>query len=179
MMTGEWDEHHGALTEPKPYGGPESYQRIAEFVADCATVADWGCGGGGLRPYIQPPERYFGIDGSASPYADLVADLRNLLVTSDAVVLRHVLEHNDEWERVLANAVDSAQRKLAIVLFTPLRDETTVLLREPHHGDVPVIAFAVRDIAAHTLGWEVEAWDTIDSPGTYYGEETLLFLERP
>ena len=175
-MTHEWDTHHGALTEPKPYGGPESYERIAAFVFDCATVEDWGCGGGGLKPYI--PTGYVGIDGSVSPYADVIADLRGLLSMPDAVVLRHVLEHNDEWARVLTNAVLSAQRKLAIVLFTPLLDDTTVLLREPHHGDVPVLAFSAADLAAHFNDWELVEWETIDSPGTYYGEETLIFLER-
>lgn len=174
----EWDQHHGALTETRPYGGPESYERIADFVADCATVQDWGCGGGGLRPYIQPARRYLGIDGSATPYADVQADLRTHVSSADAVVLRHVLEHNDEWEQVLANALISARRKVAIVLFTPLRDTTTVLLREPHYGDVPVLAFSVSDLDAFFDPWDIVTWETIDSPGTYYGEETLLFLER-
>lgn len=176
MNVGAWDRHHGDLATPRLYGDRASYGRVASLVRDCDTVADWGCGGGGLRGFLHPAQVYVGVDGSRSPYADVRADLRHYRCVADAVVLRHVLEHNDEWQLVLDNALASATRRLVIALFTPLVSETRVMFREPDHADVPVIAFKLSDITDR-CGDNVSSM-TAPSPGTAFGVETFVVIER-
>lgn len=179
---GAWDRHYATLTRPLPYGR-RSYEPIAAFVEDCDTVEDWGCGGGGLAAYVEdrtPGERrYIGIDGSATPYATHVTDLRYYRSDVDAVVLRHVLEHNDEWQLVLDNAIASARRKLCVVLFTPAGDTTRVMFREPRYGNVPVISFHLPDVVGpiEAGGWQPELLRRA-SPDTAFRTETLLLCTR-
>lgn len=175
---GAWDEHYAALDEPEPYDPSPTYQLAADWVADCATVEDWGCGKGWLRQFIQPPERYTGVDGSHSPFADVVEDLATRVTTPDGIVLRHVLEHNYEWWTILDNALTSARERVCVILFTPvLEDETRVLQTEPDYHDVPVIAFALEDLTTRfvSYGW---TWTITTVPGGFYGTETVINLER-
>jgi hypothetical protein len=177
---GAWDAHHGALDAPKAYG-LSSYSRIAELVANCEEVADWGCGGGALRAFLKPEQHYVGVDGSKSPYATVRSDLVEYRSPSCAVVLRHVLEHNDRWLAVLNNAVASFTSQLVIVLFTPLVDETRVMFREPDYNDVPVIAFCMSDLldaipSSPDLQYTVER--EVPSPDTAFGSETYIHAWR-
>lgn len=173
---GKWDAHHGALVQPFRYGADETYRLAAEWVAGCNPVEDWGCGGGGLRSYIDP-RHYVGIDGSDSPFADRVADLTRYHTRAEGIVIRHVLEHNHGWRAVLANALDSFTRRLCIVLFTPLVEETIVLATEPEYGDVPVIAFHLDDVLEEieAFGVPTVEWDTLGPlVGAHYGSETIV-----
>lgn len=138
----------------------------------CVTVEDWGCGPGTLRGYLPDDVRYVGVDSSASPAADVRADLRTYRGGADGVILRHVLEHNDEWRAVLAHANAAAREVLAVVLFTPLQLRTRVLLREPDYGNVPVIGFRLGDLLA-SVRREADV-ETVVSPSTFYGEETFI-----
>jgi hypothetical protein len=180
MMLDAWNAHHGELVAPKLYGGEESYRYIAGLASERGTVEDWGCGGGGLSAFLDPGQHYVGIDGSDSPFASVRADLRHYSSRADVVVLRHVLEHNHEWQLVLDNAVQSAQRRLIIVLFTPLVDETHVLFTEPDHRDVPVIAFKLGDIVERFPERFplIASVDTFESPGTAFGTETVIVVDR-
>lgn len=172
---GAWDAHHGTLAEPRPYGAV-SYGMIAAWVASCPDVEDWGCGGGGLAGALAPGQRYVGVDGSRSPFASVRADLRVYRSDACAVVLRHVLEHNDEWAAILTNAVASFGARLAVVLFTPLVEETRVMFREPDYGNVPVIAFRLEDLAVFLAGVDYTV-ETIRSD-TVFGVETLILASR-
>lgn len=192
---GAWDAHYAGLITEEPYGGDESYGAAAEWTAGCSLVEDWGCGKGWLRRFVEP-ERYRGLDGSCSPFADEVVDLTTYRSSAPGIVLRHVLEHEHDWQAVLDNAVASFTERLFIAIFTPLQDETRVLQTEPDYGDVPVIGFQLADIVyriippprpdAHFLdvthvpiGSTVRAEvTTIPSPGTFYSEETLIRVQR-
>lgn len=176
---GAWDDHHAHLTAPHPYG-VSSYQNIADWLYPCATVEDWGCGGGGLRAYINDgPHRYFGVDGSASPYADVRADLTRYHSHAEGIALRHVLEHNDRWQAVLANAVESFTKRLIIVLFTPLVQQTRIMFREPDYGNVPVLAFRLGDLLAEFPDeMTVAVVPDHPSPDTAFGVETFITAER-
>jgi hypothetical protein len=180
MVTGAWDMHHGDLAEPHPYGDDASYRRVADATVGYDSVEDWGCGGGGLRRFIAP-DVYRGVDGSKTPFADVRADLRHYRSEVDVVVLRHVLEHNDEWQLVLDNAWSSARRRLIVVLFTPVVEVTRVMFREPDYGQVPVIAFKLFDIRERLrTPWNTETVtvDMFDSPGTAFGKETIMIADR-
>lgn len=72
---GKWTDWYRDLGgEPWPYGDTTSYEIGAAWLQSCALVEDWGCGAGWLRTLV-PPERYRGIDGTASPFCDEAVDL--------------------------------------------------------------------------------------------------------
>jgi hypothetical protein len=173
---GKWDSHYRDLPYRLPYGDPRTYEMIGRLVGRCDLVEDWGCGGGALAHHLLPGTTYRGLDGSVSPFADEQVDLVSYRSSVPAVVLRGVLEHNDNWKTVLDNAVASFTDTLVLVLFTPLVHETTVLFREPDYGDVPVIAFRLGDVLdrmpERTVHW------TAPSPDTVFGTETFIVAYR-
>jgi GNAT superfamily N-acetyltransferase len=127
---GRWNSWHQDVTlaRPKSYGLEATYLMAAAFLADMNEVEDWGCGGGGFRPWCLCP-KYRGVDGSRTPFADEIVDLTSYQGRGvDAILLRHVLEHNYAWEKILANAVRSFRRKLCVVLFTPLGKRETIVV---------------------------------------------------
>lgn len=171
---GKWDNHYIGMRDPLLYG-LSSYETIATAVASCATVADWGCGGGALRAYLQPGQHYIGIDGSRSPFAQVRADLVRFRLHTEGVVLRHVLEHNDRWQEVLHNAIDCFTKRLVVVIFTPLAQQTRIMYREPEYGHVPVICFRLGDLLAEfPKEMRVEVEPEVQSDDTAFGVETFI-----
>jgi hypothetical protein len=111
-----WYDHPGRA--PARYGGDDiAYETGAKWL-EGLHVEDWGCGTGWLAGFV-PPDLYTGIDGTASPYADIVADLVDYRSTTEGIFLRHVLEHNDEWRAILDNALASATKRVFVAIFTP------------------------------------------------------------
>ncbi len=173
---GCWDRWYDGLTEPAPYGLTETYALGASFLAPCALVEDWGCGKGWFRAHgLRPGQGYGGIDGSKTPFADVIADLASYRSRVPGIFIRHVLEHDYRWRQILANAVASFTERLVLVLFTPMQDETRELAFAPDPG-VPDLGFAEQDIAAFFDGcqWRAETLAT----ATQYGTETIFFVGR-
>jgi hypothetical protein len=162
------------VAEPEPYADTATYQLGADWLAPCELVADWGCGKGWFRQFVKGD--YLGIDGSQSPFADVIADLADYRSETPGVFLRHVLEHDLRWPLILANAVASFTQRLVLVLFTPLADETHDMEWEPDPG-VPNLSFALADLLPHFAGcqWRYEILATPSK----YGLETIFYLERP
>jgi hypothetical protein len=124
----------------------------AAFLADIDTVEDWGCGRGSFRQFCISPN-YIGIDGSKTPFADKIVDLCTYKSTAPAILIRHVLEHNYNWEQIVSSAVRSFQNKLCLILFTPFATET----KEIGHDkgiDVPDLSFTRQDIERHFSGFK-------------------------
>jgi hypothetical protein len=181
-MLGRWDRWYGRLrpdAPPMPYGASRSYRRGADWLASCALVEDWGCGTGWLRTLV-PPERYRGLDGTASPFADEVCDLTTYRSAVPGVFMRHVLEHNHQWRQVLDNALASFTQRMALVLFTPMAEATHPLpeLDGASGIAVPVISFRHEDLVER-FGPDV-AWSFEDlaSPETWFRTERIYLLER-
>src|SRR5919106_325435 len=172
---GKWAAWYQDLEAPWAYGDPTSYEIGAAWLAGCPLVEDWGCGAGWLRTVI-PPERYRGLDGSASPFCDVVVDLVTYCSRVPGVFLRHVLEHNDAWARILDNALASFTDRMVLILFTPERAVTEVIACHPEVG-VPDIAFRLADLTDRFPPDVTYAVHRISS-ATQYGGETILFLER-
>lgn len=170
---GKWDRWYAGLNEPQSYGSSQTYAIGADFLVDCDTVEDWGCGKGFMRTLIDP-KRYRGIDGSRTPFADEVVDLVGYRSSVDGVFMRHVLEHDWRWAQILTNAAESAQRKLVLVLFTPLTDTTHEMAWNEDPG-VPDISFALDDLLVH-LGRFVVVVEHLET-ATQYGVETVLLCE--
>lgn len=141
---GAWDKVYAKATDAKAFGGLRSYQLGAEWLRPCASIEDWGCGMGWLRTLIEP-ERYRGIDGSASPFADEVVDLAEYRSETPGLFMRHVLEHDWRWAQILDNALASFTERMALILFTAGQQATREIGRE-NAAHVPVIGFRLEDI---------------------------------
>jgi hypothetical protein len=145
------------------------------------TVEDWGCGLGGFKHCIGAWQRYVGIDGSQSPYSDLVVDLEHYASGADAVHLRHVLEHNPGWRGILANALQSFGRRMVLTIFTPFTEPTQVIARYPNFNGTGVemvdIGFSRNDIVRPFGDLR---WFSIENirTDTQYGVEHMFFLEK-
>jgi hypothetical protein len=172
---GKWTAWYQGLEEPWPYGDATSYEIGAAWLADCALTEDWGCGAGWLRTLI-PPERYRGIDGTASSVCDEVVDLVAYRSTVPGIFMRHILEHNRMWDRILDNALASFTERMALILFTPERAATEEIAWDPSLG-VPDIAFRLADITDRFPEDVTYTVQRIHS-ATQYGCETILLLER-
>lgn len=133
--TALWDSYYsGGNYQRQVYGDDTTVRKAAAFLNDPAVhiVEDWGCGYGGAKLYLAPHQQYIGVDGSRSRFADRIADLEHYKSTSDGVLLRHVLDHNPNWEAVLDNALCSFTRRMALIFFTPWQISTRVLREYPN-----------------------------------------------
>jgi hypothetical protein len=173
---GKWATWYQDLEAPWTYGDPTSYEIGTAWLAGCALIEDWGCGAGWLRTVI-PPERYRGLDGTASLFCNAVVDLGTYRSRVPGVFMRHVLEHNDAWAQILDNAVASFTDRMVLILFTPERTVTEAIACHPEVG-VPDIAFRLADLTDRFPPDVTYTVHRIPS-ATQYGEETILLLERP
>ena len=173
-MTNEnrWDAWYEGMTAPAAYGDQMSYALAADFLKDCDSIEDWGCGKGWFKTLVPDHIKYVGVDGSHTPFADVHADLVKYRSTAEGVLLRHVLEHNYEWAKILDNAVASATKKLCVILFTPLVSNTKEVAYTEEIG-VPDISFHLPDITTRMRGFGIEV-DHLKT-ATQYGEETMIY----
>lgn len=178
---GKWDDWYKSLTTEDIgsicYGDDLTYLMGSAFLADVTEVQDWGCGAGGFKRFCRA--RYTGLDGSKSPFADRVVDLCVFASNAEGVFMRHVLEHNYEWQKILDNAVRSFKRKFCLILFTPFAEQTCEIAHNRQHGvDVPDISFSRHDIERHLAGLRWELFANI-STSSVYGVEHVYLIWRP
>ncbi len=177
-MLGKWNRWYKDIKEMGSfrYGDTITYKLAADFLADTKEVEDWGCGTGGFKRFYNG--KYTGMDGSSNPFVDKVADLREYRSSVEGIVMRHVLEHNNDWKKVLENAIASFNKKLCIIIFTPFSEDITKVIKDNHrYGvDVPDISFAKYDIEDHFKGlkWRMETHKT----RTGYGIEYIYYIEK-
>jgi hypothetical protein len=172
---GRWDKAYTQATESAPYGDDTTYGIAAEFLRDCRTVEDWGCGLGWFRRFLPVDCAYLGVDGSRSPFAERIADLESYRSVCEGLLLRHVLEHNPSWRCVLDNALASFTRRMALILFTPLAETETEIARCGQTG-VPDLSLPREDLYRRLDAWDVSTL-TVGSR-THYGGETVLLVTR-
>lgn len=173
LFRGEWDHASGAKA---PYGTVFSYRKAAEFLDGiCPVVEDWGCGYAAAKPYFKR-SRYVGVDGSASPYADKVADLLEYRSQADGILIRHVLEHNYDWPLILRNAVESFRRRMCLVFFLPLAPYTSMYAVNPsgvpnlHVGRIPLMGILA--------GLEVREETVPRNDSSPHKAEFMVYVER-
>jgi len=137
-------------------------------------VEDWGCGKGWLTTLVER-SRYRGIDGSQSPFADVIADLRTYRSAAPGIFMRHVLEHNWDWAQIPDNAIQSFTERMALIVFTPFGEETKDIAVSPSIP-VPDLSFRLGDLTERFADarWTSETIAT----ATQYGIETIFRLER-
>ena len=181
---GLWESWYSNAKERAVYGDPRTAKRAGAFlnVSGIVTAEDWGCGLGGFRQYLGDHQTYIGVDGSRSPFVDVVCDLEHYRSSVDAIHLRHVLEHNHQWAMILENAVGSFQKRMVLTLFTPWAEETAVMASYPDFlqtGQTMVdISFKRSDIVDRFSG--VAHWTSEENmaTGCQYGVEHMFFLEK-
>lgn len=142
---GKWPTH--ATSEGhNQYGDRASYLMAAGFLDGLPVVEDWGCGTAFGRQFYER-SRYIGVDGSGGKFCDAVDDVRTRDSQPDGIQMRHVLEHNPEWERVLQNAIRCFKHRMALITYLPFQPET-VLVDDPGNG-IPCIWFRKEDLLKH------------------------------
>lgn len=168
-MTGAWDYSEA---EQFSYDEETSYRKGMAFLDGHGRIEDWGCGTAFAKRFVHRSD-YVGVDGSASRYCDVTADLQDYRSETDCIFMRHVLEHNWGWRSILRNAVSSFRSRMTLIVFTPFGDSEHKLSEE---NGVPDFAFNKEELLSYFSGLSVTE-ETIRSE-TQYGEETLFYVER-
>lgn len=169
-ILGKWN--YGA-TPKFAYGDETTYKKAMAFLDGPYLIEDWGCGTAWARKFVERG-RYVGIDGSWSLHCDLVADLRTYRSIADAILIRHILEHNWEWKKILEGALASFQKKLALVLFTPFSPETRSI--GTSWGTVPDLSFRKEDLLEY-LNPHPFTEESLHT-STQYGVEHIFYITR-
>lgn len=175
---GKWD---GWYSELDPNGKPhaykfsetETYNIAAEFLSDCETIEDWGVGAGG---FLNHCPKAIGVDGSDTPFAiKKGVDLCTYVSECEGVHLRHVLEHNYEWTKILENALKTASKKICITFFIPLNEGDTIeLAHNRDHGvDVPDLSISRDEFDSIVANYKPESID-VDILETKTGYEVEI-----
>jgi len=178
---GKWNEEYVGI-EDNPgrqnlYGDTPSYKIGADFLSDCKQIEDWGCGAGGFKKYRELG--YTGIDGSKTPYASKQVDLTRYKSNTDGIFMRHVLEHNENWEDILVNALRSARKKVCLIIFTPLGTRTRIIANEVISGiDVPDISFKKTDLIEIIEPFGTFKYQKITKGRTQYFEEHIFEITK-
>lgn len=170
-VIGKWNY---GTTPQFPYGDETSYRKAMEFLDGPHIIEDWGCGTSWARKFVKRG-RYIGIDGSWSLHCDLVTDLRTYRSSSaGGILIRHILEHNYDWKKILDNALASFQKKFALILFTPFGEMTRSISSTKEI--VPDLSFRKEDlldlIQAHP--YTEESFQS----ATQYGAEHMFYVTR-
>jgi len=162
------------------YGETKTYNLGYEFLKDCNKIEDWGCGAGGFkRFFVNDSNKYIGVDGSKTPFADIKVELINYVSEVEGIYMRHVLEHNYEWKVILENACKSFTKKMCLVLFTPFSDKTIEIAHNLNHGvDVPDLSFNKNELIEifekYDITFELKTINT----DTGYGIEHIFYLNK-
>jgi hypothetical protein len=162
------------------YSDTVTYTKGYEFLNDCQVIEDWGCGAGGFKRFFNDNQiKYIGIDGSITPFSDIKADLTTYKSTTEGIFMRHIIEHNYEWEKILHNSFSSFTKKMCLVLFTPFSENTLEIAHNLTHGvDVPDMSFSKNEllliIDSYSLKYTIEELKT----STGYGVEYIFYLEK-
>lgn len=178
IKDGRWDEVYSKIDRKFKYGDNISYEIGASWLKSCKNVEDWGCGGGWFSEVC--PTNVIGVDGSNSIFADRVCDLTQYTSNVEGIFMRHVLEHNIEWYKILKNLMSSFTERAFISVFTPFTfGDSSILLKENEGSfkGIPDLALPMDLFMSQISNYIVE-YNMITSK-SIYGVEYLFKLEVP
>lgn len=171
-----WDYGEWRDREIRPYGDETTYRMGLGWLAEtCKTIEDWGAGLAYGRRFAPEGVTYTAIDSSPSsePWVDVIADLRDYASPGpDGIFMRHVLEHNLDWEKILANALGSFRKRMVLVIFTPFGRETRPLSA----GAILDQSFCKDDLDKMLSPFEVR--EEHARTDTQFGSEHVYYIER-
>lgn len=155
------------------YGSTETYKRAAEWLdGHGSVIEDWGCGCAAFKEYVNK-SKYIGIEGSKNAYADK-CDVNLIEYTSscDCILLRHVICHNVQWEKILKNAIQSFKKRMVLITFMPMASKTEIAFvnTDKRYAGVPDFRFRAGDLVKHFVDYLVKVGSV--------GNETLFYLEK-
>lgn len=175
----KWNDWYKEIEKSSPsafrYADTITYKLGATYLEDCETVEDWGCGVGGFKRFR---EDSIGVDGSLTPFADKIEDLELYSSSCDGIFMRHVLEHNENWEKILKNALKSFKKKMCLVVFTDFsEDETKVLADNKEFGvDVKDLSLNRKKFTSILKKFKVTE-ETLHTE-TGYGIEHIFYIKK-
>ena len=172
-MIGNWESWYSGVEEPQAYGDTKSYEMAAE-IFDGMFVQDWGTGKG-FFPQLYGTDLVYAIDGTETPWTDDIVDLTEYTSTTPGILLRHVIEHNFEWSKILKNAEQSFTKTLVLILFTPMARKTRQIAWNAG-VEVPDISFSPKDIEAHFPDCDISFKDIRSN--TQYGHERIYTIRK-
>ena len=181
---GLWNARYAKKKHKRMYGDVLTAKKAAEFfnLDDIHQIEDWGCGFGGFRDFIARHQTYIGVDGSDTRFADKIVDLETYQSSVDAVHLRHVLEHNPGWEKILENALASFTKRMVLTIFTPFEPTTKVIAEYPEYTGTDIIMVDL-SLNRDDLVSRFEGLDWSSDEGlvtkTQYNIEHIFYLEKP
>lgn len=172
-VAGKWDF---TGLGPAPYGDETTYKLGADFLRGL-KVEDWGCGLGWFGRLHD--DECVGVDGSPSQFCTTVADLCTYRSTPEGIFMRHVLEHNVNWRAILANALESFQKRFCLVLFGPLgkwdRELTPPKVPIP---DLELCEVDFRNMLHSAVGRD-RIKEQVIATKSRYNTERVFYLEKP
>lgn len=172
----KWDGWYNKLNNTLFYGKTVTYELGSKFLEDCKVVEDWGTGGGGFKSYR--PDA-IGVDGSNTPFADKkFIDLTDYISECDGIFMRHILEHNYEWQKILHNALKSARKKICLVMFIPFSDFETKQLayNSIKVPDLSISRYEFYDIIKQYPDFKYSAEEF--KTDTQYKYEQIIYIEK-
>ena len=177
----KWDGWYEDLSETFYYGDTVTYKLAADFLFDCDTVEDWGCGGGGFM--LHRPDA-IGVDGSDTKFATKkFIDLTTYISDCDGIHIRHVFEHNYQWKEILINALSSAKKKLVITFFIPPGENNEEIVSptqprpySPNGFGVPDLKISRSELYTIISNTNSIIRSDIFETDTEYGHEEILYI---
>jgi SAM-dependent methyltransferase len=154
------------------YDEDTSYQKGIAFLDGQGKIEDWGCGTAYAKRFVTKSQ-YLGVDGSASDYADLKADLQTYKSDTDCIFMRHVLEHNWGWRAVAANAASSFRKRMVLIVFTPFGDSDQCMAT---NDGIPDLQLDREELLSYFKGCAIRE-ESLSSK-TEYGQETIFYIDK-
>jgi hypothetical protein len=176
---GKWNHFHRA--DPMaPYGTSQTFDMGAEWLMNCDVIEDRGCGTGWFARTMKsrnPAIQVIELDGSPLN-GGIAVDLEDFQpeIAPDGIFMRHVLEHNWNWKRILANALNSFGKRMALVLFTPLEECDRNIYN--HSIGVPVLCLSGPELHKMLDQPKLKYSTVALSSDTEFGAELLYRIER-
>jgi SAM-dependent methyltransferase len=158
--------------EPHEQDPQTSLTQALAFLDGQGAIEDWGAGSADARRLVQS-SAYVAVDALDSEQIDVKADLQDYRSNASCILIRHVLEHNWGWRRIVANAVASFENRMAIVIYTPFSSREAKL---DEYDEIPILALDKAELTAFFTGLDVRE-ETISSK-TDYGQETIFYLSK-
>lgn len=181
---GMWDNFYEREPHTQTAYGDALTMRLGAWwlnTPEIKTIEDWGAGFGGFKPLVAEHQQYIGLDGSASKSANKIVDFEEYTSAVDGAHMRHVIEHNYGWSKVLNNFCASFTKRGVLTLFTPFTEDDTHVDKEfDWEGfTMPNISFNRVDIEsvleAHGITFTLMSDLQTE---TEYGIEHIYLLER-
>ncbi len=139
-----------------------------------AAKAPTGSGSSDDTSYRLATEFLTGEGGTVEEWnATIDKDLQDHTSNVDHLLVHHVLEHHWGWRRVLTNAVSSFDRRMALVISTPLGESEMRLDRE---RPVPDLQLPREELLGFLKGLTVR--EEIVASQSDGGTETIFYVER-